>query len=188
MGGTYEGTKKGVRDMGLDMYLRESKYIGHYEYMLQSGETSVAEHETFEKVVEAAGFVNLPTDPDSSLTLQMSVGYWRKAHAIHGWFVKNVQDGKDECQESEVTVKDLANLLADCKRALRDHSKADRILPATDGFFFGMNRNDPYDDWYFKDLESTIEMLEPIVERVEEAREASGSDWDPCYFIYQASW
>ena len=25
------------------------------------------------------------------------VGYWRKANAIHGWFVRNVQNGKDDC-------------------------------------------------------------------------------------------
>lgn len=31
------------------------------------------------------------------------VGYWRKANAIHAWFVKNVQGGVDNCQSHEVS-------------------------------------------------------------------------------------
>ena len=48
---------------------------------------------------------------DGSLT---AVAYWRKANAIHGWFVRNVQDGIDECQESKVSREELTALLDIC--------------------------------------------------------------------------
>lgn len=41
------------------------------------------------------------------------IGYWRKANAIHHWFVQNVQDGNDDCEYHEVTkdhLKTLRNL------------------------------------------------------------------------------
>jgi hypothetical protein len=45
--------------------------------------------------------------------VETEVAYWRKANAIHNWFVNNVQDGQDECQESEIdtdTIKRLREL------------------------------------------------------------------------------
>ena len=42
------------------------------------------------------------------------VAYWRKANAIHRWFVNNVQDGIDECQETIVTRNQLFTLLQIC--------------------------------------------------------------------------
>jgi len=50
------------------------------------------------------------------------VGYWRKANAIHDWFVQNVQDGRDECQESYVTLSQLQELYDTCV-LVRDNSK-----------------------------------------------------------------
>ena len=39
------------------------------------------------------------------------IGYWRKANAIHQWFVDNVQDGEDDCDyHREVTEEDLIAL------------------------------------------------------------------------------
>ena len=36
---------------------------------------------------------------------EVCVAYWRKANAIHSWFVENCQDGVDECQYSnEISV------------------------------------------------------------------------------------
>ncbi len=45
-------------------------------------------------------------------------GYWRKANAIHQWFVTNVQDGKDDCGEYYVTEDKLRQLLELCNRVL----------------------------------------------------------------------
>jgi len=173
--------------MGLDMYLREQTYLGHYEH--QKGDDGrYGEYEKAEKVLEAIEAVNPIVERGGSVTVAHTVAYWRKAHAIHGWFVSNVQSDKDDCNEYEVTINDIKVLYEACTEVLADHSAAAEMLPATDGFFFGMNRENPYDEWYFKDLQTTVEMLGPIIERSRVAKEESGEKWEPCWFVYQASW
>ena len=44
-----------------------------------------------------------------------SVAYWRKANAIHKWFVDNVQNGTDDCGKYRVTVDQLKQLVKACK-------------------------------------------------------------------------
>ena len=39
------------------------------------------------------------------------MGYWRKANAVHNWFVDNVQDGNDGCKHYWVSKEDLQKLL-----------------------------------------------------------------------------
>jgi len=46
------------------------------------------------------------------------IGYWRKANAIHGWFVRNCADGVDECQPIAVSRDDLTALRQDVLEAL----------------------------------------------------------------------
>ena len=51
------------------------------------------------------------------------VGYWRKANAIHGWFVRELADGVDECQEIPVSKIKLLELQALCLSALVKRSQ-----------------------------------------------------------------
>jgi hypothetical protein len=53
------------------------------------------------------------------------LGYWRKANAIHNWFVTKLANGVDECQQIEVSRDDLYALLADVETELRN--KPDEI-------------------------------------------------------------
>ena len=106
--------------------------------------------------------------------VSIEAGYWRKANAIHAWFVKNVQEGKDDCCKYDVARGDLANLADICREVLSDHSKATELLPTASGFFFG---NYEYDDWYFPKLEDTVTIIEKAL--------ALPEDWD---FTYQSSW
>jgi hypothetical protein len=46
------------------------------------------------------------------------VGYWRKANAIHGWFVRECGNNVDECQEIPVSMIKLLELQALCLTAL----------------------------------------------------------------------
>ena len=46
------------------------------------------------------------------------VGYWRKANAIHGWFIRECADGVDECQEIPVSTIKLLELHVQCLIAL----------------------------------------------------------------------
>lgn len=86
--------------------------------------------------------------------------YWRKANAIHNWFVINVQDCKDDCEIYPVTKQQLQQLLNLCTEVLNDYTKAEELLPTTCGFFFGST---DYNDMYFEDLIYTKENLEKIL-------------------------
>jgi hypothetical protein len=101
------------------------------------------------------------------------VGYWRKANAIHGWIVQNVQDGKDECQQYIFSKEKMTELLELCYTVLSDIHNKSHLLPTTSGFFFG---NYEVDDWYIDSLMETIDILEECLDNPSEE------------YIYQASW
>jgi len=102
------------------------------------------------------------------------IGYWRKANAIHKWFVDNVQQGKDECQVSNVSRDQLQKLLEVVNTVLNNQSKATELLPPQKGFFFGSQE---IDEWYFKDLKDTKVFVENALKLDE--------NWD---IFYQSSW
>jgi hypothetical protein len=102
------------------------------------------------------------------------IGYWRKANAIHNWFVKNIQEGVDECQESYVNKDSLKKLLEIVNEVLANPKRAEELLPNATGFFFGSQE---YDKYYFDDLKDTKSILEKALEESEN----SG-------FYYQSSW
>ena len=90
-----------------------------------------------------------------------NVGYWRKANAIHNWFVENIQNGRDDCEyHRPVTKDDLETLFELCREVLADHSKANELLPNRQGFFFGSYE---YDKWYFKDIQYTADLCEQLI-------------------------
>ena len=65
--------------MGLDMYLKGKKFLWTDE----------------RKKLKVSG-VKLPKGVEIS-GIEFNVGYWRKANAIHNWFVENVQKYDDDC-------------------------------------------------------------------------------------------
>lgn len=118
---------------------------------------------------------------DMYLTIKTDHGdfeaaYWRKANQIHDWFVQNVQDGVDECDEYPVTPGELMILVETCQKVLADRDLAEELLPTTSGFFFGST---DYDQYYFDDLEATVEKITVALDRY------SGIGTQ---FYYQASW
>ena len=98
----------------------------------------------------------------------------RKANAIHHWFINNCQDGVDDCRSSYVSTEQLQELVNICKQIQADHTLADELLPSQGGFFFGGTE---YDEWYFRSIDETIEMLDPVLN--------DESDGD---FEYDSSW
>lgn len=145
--------------MGLDMYLEKEYYIGgEYDYRYVTGEVRLN--------LDGEKFV-LPGKRVSKIVER--VGYWRKANAIHGWFVEHVQDGKDECQRSFVSFEDLMKLKKTCEEVLKT-GKPEKLMPNV-GFFFGSYE---IDEDYWQDLKDTIEILGKLEE---------GAD-----YYYQASW
>ena len=98
------------------------------------------------------------------------VAYWRKANAIHQWFVDNVQDGEDDCDaHRELTRSDLEELKDLAHEVLCDPDKAEDLLPTQSGFFFG---DTEYDEWYIENLKSTIDQLDEIIKNTDFNTEA----------------
>ena len=164
--------------MGLDMYLHAKKYV--------SSSTEIdPEGNTYEDFLDVAGLSknDLPVSDYGSVNLSVKVMYWRKANAIHNWFVENVQDGEDNCREYEVGREQLAELRELCDKVLKDHDLAEELLPTQSGFFFGGTE---FDEWYFASLEETRDAIDKLLDPSNPLNKGSGfSKW---WFYYDSSW
>ena len=180
--------------MGLDMYLTKKTFIGaEYEHREVKADINIT---IMGKPIKI--------DPKKISYIQESAMYWRKANHIHDWFVRNVQDGEDNCAEYHVSKENLQALLNDCKQvaqSLKDSPTkkkkfkvgyngkediyeeydvftntevAEELLPTASGFFFGGTE---YGRYYLQEIEETIKGLEEIL----------ASEDDASYY-YQSSW
>ena len=132
------------------------------------------------------------------------VAYWRKANAIHKWFVDNCQNGEDECGYGLVTKQHIIDLLHTCQKDNNELRMAKKIfktekdyknenytyivydtndlketmdlLPSQSGFFFG---DTEYNEWYKVDIEETIDICINILLTF---------DFDKNYLFYHSSW
>jgi hypothetical protein len=138
--------------MGLDMYLTRKTYVKQWSHQKPE--------EQFEITITKGGKPYDGIDVSNVTNIEEEVGYWRKANQIHRWFVDNVQNGVDNCGEYSVSKSELETLRNICTEVLNDHSKAEELLPSASGFFFG---NTDYDEWYYNDVEHTIEILDKIL-------------------------
>ena len=77
-------------------------------------------------------FSLLPYEGYKHLNQWTELAYWRKANMIHKWFVDNVQHGKDDCGEYELTKKDCQKLLKACQSVLAVIRKG-KFVPYTYG-------------------------------------------------------
>jgi len=156
--------------MGLDMYLSAKRYLW-----------SDKDKEVAKDINDAVG---VECDPEkrfagsSLMVKEISIDamYWRKANAIHGWFVENCQGGRDECQETFIPREKLVELRDLCK-AVVDHPDVNiNGLEPKQGSFFGSTEKD---DWYLQDLKNTVEGITNALESLPE---------NQYEFYYQASW
>lgn len=159
--------------MGLDMYLRAERYLPGFEFAEDD------EKDRYRKVLEIVGLKGDASSP--SATVEVTVAYWRKANAIHKWFVDNVQHGEDECRPHTVSRDQLQELQSLCDQLVSKYEEdpqrgkvlAEELLPPQSGFFFGST---DVDDWYWNDLRDTVKMIGEALE--------NDCDW----FTYQSSW
>jgi hypothetical protein len=150
--------------MGLDMYLTAELYVSEYN----------EKDKPLEEAIREATSGGLGKFRPKNVTFELA--YWRKANAIHGWFVKNVQEGEDDCREYWVSLNKLKELKETCEKVLDNLSLANELLPTTKGFFFGDYR---YDEYYEQDLERTVEVLDKILSCPQ------AKDW---WIEYRSSW
>jgi hypothetical protein len=160
------------------MYLYAERYVPGWSH------TADENREKFNAITELAGFGGLVSEEVPSVTVRVCVAYWRKANAIHAWFVENVQGGVDECQYAHVGRDQLQVLRDQCYElvvarnadALSASTLASARLPTRSGFFFGSTE---IDDYYWSDLEHTANVLRKIL---------TTPALEGCDFQYHSSW
>jgi len=171
--------------MGLDQYLEARQYVSKYSYtpdrepVVTDRYAAIAKYapEGFDDYSDFAG-----------IQLVFPVGYWRKANAIHGWFVENVQNGVDDCgqyfvpREKLIALRDACNsvLMVPVGHTLEDVAQRVGLAP-TQGFFFGSY---DYDNWYEADIKKTVRMINNILTLYPEDRH----DANFTSFYYSSSW
>ena len=174
--------------MGLDMYLTKRKYIWSDERakLKVTGLTKKVDGKKVKEIVFEAG-------------------YWRKANAIHQWFVNNVQNGEDDCKEYYVSVEQLQELLQLCRQVLKiaktkkgkiqNGSRATKAgwEPIMEEGFTVTNPEDlaellptssgfffgstDYDQYYLDDIKETVKIIDEAL-----ADDMNGD------FYYRSSW
>jgi hypothetical protein len=161
--------------MGLDMYLRASEYVSRNNWGRdEDGNILDTPNKTFKAIVEAFEMEDVIDKTGfAGISVDFPMGYWRKANQIHNWFVKNVQDGEDNCGSYYVTREQLEELKELCINVLANKELAEDLLPTGAGFFFGSTT---YDKYYYGDLNDTIGIITRCLE----------SKFDG--FEYQSSW
>ena len=164
--------------MGLDMYLDIEKSF--YSPAWDEDRKKTEEEKMNEKLRELFPDVKR-TDNLDYVKVSFEVGYWRKANAIHKWFVDNCQDGQDDCKRYYVRKDKLKELRELCKNVLdksdlniENPETANTLLPTQGGFFFG---NTDYDEYYCSDIKSTLKIIDYCLSLDE--------GWD---FYYHSSW
>lgn len=91
--------------MGLDMYLHRKENV--------YGKPAI-------EIKEANNLPVQEENPDFEwVQLVTKCAYWRKANAIHKWFIDNCGGGDADRREMEVSLKQLKELVEVCKKVLR---------------------------------------------------------------------
>ena len=137
--------------MGLDMYLSRRQYVKNWNH--------TRPEDRFQGVAFKG---NVAIDLSKLTQLEFEVMYWRKVNAIHQWFVDNVQNGDDNCEEYYVTRETLEKLITTIEHVLENKDDAEKLLPTTEGFFFG---SDEMDDYYWDQLHETRWTLKEAIEK-----------------------
>ena len=156
--------------MGLDMYLYAKKFLSSSSW---SNVDECKKVKSIARLMKGTKF--LKEDDLQFAEVKLQLAYWRKANAVHRYFIDKCAGGKDECQDIYVEREMLQKLVNDCQTVLNDKRQARELLPTQSGFFFG---GTDYDEYYYEDLENTVEMLNKILKD-------SPEDWE---FEYRASW
>lgn len=154
--------------MGLDMYLYKKTDVKNWDF--------TPSEDRYEIIIKKGGVINKNIQIERVTEVVETVVQWRKANAIHKWFVENVQDGVDDCKEYYVELTQLKQVRDLCEKVIKNPEKAQELLPTQDGFFFGDNL---YDEHYFSQLEKTLRALQEITKEEESiyANYYYGSSW-----------
>lgn len=186
--------------MGLDMYLHKKTYVKNWEHMKPEEKVDIKLSGNEKKIKG----INLKKVSN----IEEEVMYWRKANAIHNWFIQNCANGEDDCsKDTYVSLEQLKELYDTCKKVLKgskmvkgkikngSHTENGKWVDnLEDGEYIEDSSlaeellpttsgfffgSTEYDQWYINDLKETVKALKPIVENKED-------DYGDYY--YSASW
>jgi len=146
--------------MGLDMYLSAKRYLFSFN------EHDKALADQIDGMIGGSSLGN-------TNEVRREAFYWRKAWAIHHWFVVNAQRGEDDCKEYWVERYKLKELLDTLKRVDKNPSLAEDILPLQAEDADGI-------EWELDQVRRTIPALEKLIND-----DSLKDHWD---FYYQSSW
>lgn len=144
---------------------------------------------------------------DGSVAFAQELMEWRKANAIHKWFVENVQDNEDDCRSYELTLENLIRLKDICYTVANStklidgkitngytfDSSGKRIPNYEDGKFMEDSTkaeellptasgfffgNTEYNEWYYTDVYETALQLDMMIKMFD----------DRYHYYYSSSW
>jgi hypothetical protein len=184
--------------MGLDMHLSKKNYVKNWGHMNPDEKYSITVKQGGKSISKKQ------IDTAKIDYIIQEVGYWRKANAVHQWFVENVQDGVDDCKAYYVSTEKLQELLDTVNKVIGASGLVDgnvhngtvyqdgKSIPVLED---GKIVKDPtvaeellptqsgfffggtdYDQWYYDDLVETKRILE------EALADPNGE------YYYQSSW
>ena len=189
--------------MGLDMYLEKihRDVVGYMDVDIEELDKTSELYKKLRPYIKEQG------ETYKWISLFEEVGYWRKANAIHNWFVNNIQNGKDDCGRYEVSKEKLESLLKICEKILENaimirgkivngqtlvNGKWEDILEdglvvinprickdllPTTEGFFFGSTN--YDQFYIEDIKSTVLILSEVLK---------DTDFNEYKIYYSSSW
>ena len=134
--------------MGLDMYLHRDVYVG-----TENGDKIVVKSANNKVKKKIIIHRDLP-----GIHIREPLAYWRKANAIHRYLLE-CAGAEDNGNEAWLYGHHLKQLRDVCQEVLNNHDLAKEKLPTKEGFFFGSTE---YDEYYFEQLQKTIEMIDAI--------------------------
>ena len=195
--------------MGLDMYAYKRTYVGNYweepANQLKLVKPDKSTTRTMKSAIQLIDEAKI-----SSVTEQ--IAYWRKANAIHSWFVNNVQEGVDDCKEHSFGTDELQQLVDLCNKVL-EVAKTDTGMVSNGQTFkdgkwenimvegtivtnpeevaellpptegFFFGSTD-IDGYFLEDIKLTVKQLEPYLEKNDEGEYV----YRFADFFYQSSW
>jgi len=180
------------------MYLEKKTYIKNWSYMDKKDHYKIT--------ITKGGKKREDIDTSKINYIVEEAGYWRKANAIHAWFVANCGDNKDECQIMYVGETELRILLDNCNKIIKGcklikgkvvtgqkivngkfidqmedgkvmtNPKLAQKLLPTQEGSFFGNTN--YDEWYMNTIKETKKIIEEALKSIDNGAE----------IYYQASW
>lgn len=178
------------------MYLTKRTYVKNWDWIKPEDKYHVT-------VLKGGSPAHIKQERVSEIVEE--VAYWRKANAIHQWFVEHVQDGNDDCKEYRASEAQLRELLSLCRQVLYASELVDGDV--TNGYKFENGKQIPivqkgrvvrdpskaqellptqegfffggtdYDKSYLDDIKETKEILEKLL-----AEEPYGD------YYYSSSW